>query len=349
MIPHKDIPNFEKIIKEKNIIIKNLEEENLLLKTKNKLLEEIIKKNNLSNDIPTTYNISNPINIENKRKSIYYDSKEEIYDKDNSLNNTNIFIHTPPDSPEKNKKDFFKEKQTYYEFKNDIEGEGIPLRSKNTKIIINNFDNNKYKRFMLLSFICSNKNIVENILNKYRKKETQKVKRKRAKKPNLRDKTYEIKERLPITIFKNIKNNLVYKTIAAETSLRLKLAHEIAELTKRNSEMINYKEIIDYIISQSGTKLDSKSITRLRRKYERSWDIYDIYGEKLNTLKFSIYVFSEIDDEDYKKWKLYLAEIINGLPKQCNYIFRKGDNKGNICGIYDCPTHNGKKNINDEK
>jgi hypothetical protein len=262
---------------------------------------------------------------------------KKINDDNNSAGNTNTYIQTPPDSPENTKKEIFEEKQSY-EFKNEIESK---------KII--NFNNKKYKKFMLLSFLYSNKNIVGNILNNYRKKETQKVKRKRAKKPNLRDKTYKIKERLPITIFKNIKNNLVYKTIAAETSLRIKLAHEIAELTKRNSEMINYKEIIDYIISQSDTKLDSKSITRLRRKYERSWDIYDIYGEKLNTLKFSIYVFSEIDDEDYKKWKLYLAEIINGLPKQCNYIFRKGDNKGNICGIYDCPTHNGKKYINDEK
>jgi hypothetical protein len=34
------------------------------------------------------------------------------------------------------------------------------------KIIINNFDNKKYKKFMILSFILKNKNIIKNNLNK---------------------------------------------------------------------------------------------------------------------------------------------------------------------------------------
>lgn len=373
MIPPKDIPNIENIleenkklnniIKENDIIIKNLKEENLLLETKNKLLEEIIKKNNLTNSFSDT------ADIPDKRKTIYYDSKEEIINENNGIcllcnektilgnkycikhkmeikkntekkgeqnfipeliNNDKPGIYTPPDSPENIRKDFLKEKQPYHN-----------LQNKEINID-NNINENKENIFSQTPTPSKSDETVNSA------KSSEKVKKRRmAKLPNIRDKSVFIGKRIPINVLKNIDNNIVYKTIAAETSLRIKLAHEIAELTKRDTNIINYKEIIDYIVSQSDD-LDGKAITRLRRKYQRSWDIYDIYGEKLNVLKFSMSQFSEMDDEDYKQWKLYLSEIINTLPKQCNYIYRKGDNKGNICEIYDCKQHIGKKKVNDK-
>lgn len=331
---YNKIEYLEKSLNNKDITIKNLNEEILLLKNKNKCLKEIIEKNSFS------YTDINDNSI-NKRKSIYYDTAEII---DRNINTYKEYVNKENIINEGN--NLKTDENFEFTFHSPNVENKRSINNETDKKIIN-FNNNKYKRFMLLSFLYTNKNKVKNILNDYRKKQTKKVNRKMAKLPNIRDKTVFIGERVPIKVLKNINNNLVFKTIAAETSLRIKLAHEISELTKRDTNIINYKEIIDYIISQSDC-LDGKAITRLRRKYQRSWDIYDIYGEKLNILKFSISAFSEMDDEDYKKWKLYLADIINELPKQCNYIFRKGDNKGNICNEIDCIQHNCKKQINNE-
>lgn len=308
----KDLENY--IEKKKNII-----------NTYEKLFNEKNKKINLLE--MKLYKINYSVKMEDYNEEILYQKgdKEIFFNIKYNINNIKSISNFPRDIKHYGNNNKF---ITYNNY------ELFPKSIKN----INSINTNLYKEEKIINLptpSISNESI-NSIISK---KEDIKPKRIRARKPNLRDKNYEIKERLPITVFKNIKNNLVYKTIAAETSFRIKIAHEIAELTKRESNEINYNEIIDYIISQSNIKLDGKSKTRLRRKYQRSWEIYDIYGEKLNVLKFSIYVFSEIDDEDYKQWKIYLSEIIDTLPKQCNYIYRKGNKKGDICGIHDCKDH----------
>jgi hypothetical protein len=151
------------------------------------------------------------------------------------------------------------------------------------------------------------------------------------------DKNLQINERFPIKIFKGIGNNFVYQLVAAETSLKIKYKHEIACATKNDKDNINVNEILDYIKSQKD--ISSQEQTRLRRKFIRCYKLYEKYGEKLNTLNFSLYNIGYMTDKEYILWLQYLENVINELPKKCNYIYRKGDRKGQICETFDCQQH----------
>lgn len=291
------------IDKEKEIEI--LKEDNKIIRQKNEILKGIIDKHNIN------------INIKNNKESIKQEIPSPPISPENIRNN--VFDEST-DIPKVNiKKEIIDNIIT----ETPINKENINTKKDGKEYNENKFSNNTepLKSDEKINF----QNLQENVTVKGGSKRD--------------NKTLFILDRFPITIYKDINNNEVYKLIAAESALKVKYRHEIAEKSKKDKDSINTKEIIDYIINHSDKKINKKEITRLRRKFQRCYDLYDLYGEKLNTLHFSIYNIGYMQPNDWDLWLKELDNIIKKLPKNCNYIYRKGDKKGEVCGIYDCKDH----------
>lgn len=146
----------------------------------------------------------------------------------------------------------------------------------------------------------------------------------------------DILTRYPIKQYNinEIGGNEIKALIAAENSFKIKYQYQIAKKLNKNIDSITMDEIIDFKIKQEN--LNPKDKYKLKRKIERCYYLYNKYGDKLNILKFSLRNVSYMNTKDWELWLEELDKIIQNIPENCQYVFKKGARKDQKCGVLNC-------------
>lgn len=125
-----------------------------------------------------------------------------------------------------------------------------------------------------------------------------------------------------------------------QSDLYIKMEH-INEKYLLDINKIKINDIVEFRLKAEGKPVNDDSKLRLRRKIERSKELYQEHKNRLSKFKFYISHLSRMSDTEWNQWKLAVRNIINTnlgpiTEEKCSYIFKKGKNKGKICGIANC-------------
>lgn len=136
---------------------------------------------------------------------------------------------------------------------------------------------------------------------------------------------------------------------AKETSTRIKYYHSLYLKTIDDGKSID--DIVLYILKNQKLKIDSPTNnTTCKNRIERCYYIYDLYGEKLDDLFFSITYMAKIyNDDNWKEWLNYLDNFINRQEyKNESYDENSDINNNDIINFKDIQKKiNKNNNIND--
>lgn len=193
----------------------------------------------------------------------------------------------------------------------------------------------------------------KDIEEKYKKMYESKIKKEnRKKKENNKGspviQEYNVLNKYPIKVYKDIGESQIKKLIASEVSLKIKFQCKIAEETNKKQEDITMDDVINYIIKQESLSPQDKS--KIKYRFERCSYLNDNYGEYLGIFKFSIYNLGFMSISDWELWVVELEKLIKENFKDvnfnkdknhnCRYIFKRGIQKGKYCNIINCKRHN---------
>lgn len=347
------------LIKEKDIIIKNLKEENSLLKQQNDVYKELIDKNennikekhiqinnNLPKPVPASKIIDSDyekiklekeldkIKKENERLIIEIKDIKQDYIKiqnDKKDINDNEAIYKNPEFikiklekeqlEEQNTKKFDELNETIDSLRTQINS--IPSEDKIKEKVKLDFEKEIETKY---------KNMYEEKLNKEKNKKSRKREYSSEslsdnENPNIEklDKSSELLKRYPIIVYKDINGNEVKNMVASECSFLVKYQYEVSTKTNKKDE-ISINEVVDYIIKQE--KLSHQEKNRLLNKYERCEYLHNVYDDKLNIFKFELNHISVMTKEEWKIWLEELHKLIKQeYPDEVseNVIFNECD------------------------
>lgn len=195
---------------------------------------------------------------------------------------------------------------------------------KDYEILRNNFIQvyNKYEKFKkennkLLEWknnhICNNINI-KNINNseKFRSTIFESFEKQNIKNKNiLKEEDYGCY----VYLFKN-KDNEIRIKCSEKTQYDVKYYYDLYEKCKQGDKK-DYDAFDDpaiYMLNARGTAINSKNKEKYRNKIKKCKEIYDLYGDDLDFVYFSISSMANIrNKEKWKSWKIYLGNKINEI------------------------------------
>lgn len=307
--------------------------ENAKLKEgQNKEIEEykitINKLNNTINKLTEqvkelSKNSKNNISVENSRE--YKDLLKEFNDFKNSFN-----IDYDKQNPDNNKD--IELNKIKKEYENKIENLESKLNNKND-ININEI-REKLK-----------KEIESEYKQKKNSQKSENSEKYESRNKKMKNKNLNIMERYPVKKINNVDNE-IFKFVASEDTFLIKYQYDICRKLDKSVEEITFDDIFDFKVSYGDLSDTPQERSRFKNKLRRCKHLYNIYEDKLNNFKISLYYLSSISENDWSIWKKEFHKLILELypefkidenkNKICQYVFKSGKKKGDICGKYEC-------------
>lgn len=310
---------------EKKKEIENLKKENVILRN-------LLEKYNIVNidEVVKNLDISEVSKKDNKRNSVYYDTKEEIInendktclkcDEETILGNIYCIKHKMEVKHNSNNKNIPENKNL-----NDVE-----------KVNIKNISEEKD--------MFSKDNPIDISLPAVEITDTQ-TRNTIGKNRNRRsDKTLPILDRYPITVYDDIGNSSIKQLIAKETELIICYKNDIADKIKKNIDNITINDVVDYIAKHD--KLSYQKKGKIKYLFERCEYLYKQYGQfnKLNKFKFNIGSLPHMNKNEWKEWVSELDKLVKihySDENICQHIMANNSKRpGEICGKINCKNHN---------
>lgn len=152
---------------------------------------------------------------------------------------------------------------------------------------------------------------MDNLISRYNKKE----------KLSNSNKNKKYTKNVDIFVYNNI-NNKWQKYISNDTFYDIKSKKKLKELIDKERSTLNEVE--------EWSRENTKNSCRTKRYYikkqiERSMEIYNLYGEKLQHVDFSINNVARLPKDQYKLWKEDLKNAINKKNKKRIKVTPRGD------------------------